>query len=106
SPILEKLFRNIILRCKWGESVGDSSGIIDSPGFKVDLRFIKDTVSHRKKEADKGNVELARSDCSSSKTYSDKTKLLIELKCVLDRLVKEETVVAKSIIIPALQLSG
>ena len=87
--------------------MGDSCDVTNSPGFKVDLRIVKDTLARRKKEADKGNVELARKDCSLSKTCSDRTKLLIESKCVLDRLIDENSHLdVKDIKVPALQLSG
>ncbi|KAI7856254.1 hypothetical protein BDC45DRAFT_567303 [Circinella umbellata] len=90
-PFLEKVYRATNL----------------SPGFKVDLRIVKDTLARRKKEADKGNVELARKDCSLSKTCSDRTKLLIESKCVLDRLNDEHSHLdVKDIKVPALQLLG
>ncbi|CEJ02319.1 hypothetical protein RMCBS344292_16327 [Rhizopus microsporus] len=104
--LFEKLFRRAKLRCKWGESVGDSSGAADSPGFKVDLRVIKDTLSRRNKEADIGNMEIARMGASVVKTCSDKSKLLIESKCVLDCLAREHPEQACNIVVPALQIVG
>ncbi|KAI9246062.1 hypothetical protein BDA99DRAFT_565646 [Phascolomyces articulosus] len=66
----------------------------------------KGTLACRKKEADKGSVELARRDCSLSKTCNDQAKLLIESKCVLDRLIDENSHLdVKDIKVPALQLS-
>ncbi|KAG2224390.1 hypothetical protein INT45_002929, partial [Circinella minor] len=106
-PMLEKLFRNTSLRCKWGESVGDSSGVAESRGFKVDVRIVRDTLSRRRKEADQANVEMARKNPTISKTSSDRIKLLIESKCVLDRLAKEvKHFKHHEIVIPALQLAG
>ncbi|KAI7867034.1 hypothetical protein BDF14DRAFT_1807795 [Spinellus fusiger] len=105
-PLLEKVFRQTKLRCKWGESVGDSSGTSNGMGYKVDLRILKDTMSRKNKEADKANVEIARMNASVAKITKDKTKLLLESKCILDRLVKEAPHSVTEIIIPALQLIG
>ncbi|RCH97461.1 hypothetical protein CU097_012084 [Rhizopus azygosporus] len=102
--LFEKLFRRTKLRYKWGESVGGSSGAADSPGFKVDLRVIKDTLSRRNKEADTDNMELARMGASVVKTCSDKSKLLIESKCILDCLVREHPEQACNTVVPALQI--
>ncbi|ORE10263.1 hypothetical protein BCV72DRAFT_192695, partial [Rhizopus microsporus var. microsporus] len=85
--LFEKLFRQTTLKCRWGESVDDSSEAMDSLGFKVDLRVVKDILSRRNKEAGMANVEMAKMGASIVKTCSDKSKLLIESKCVLDRLV-------------------
>lgn len=68
--------------------------------------MLKDTVSRVRKEADKANMELARLDAPLSKTASDRTKLLIESKCVLDQSVRENSHATEPIAIPALQLSG
>ena len=76
-----KLFR--------GESAGDSQDASDSPGFEVDLRVVKDTMSRRRKEADKAKVEIARFNPSMIKITNDRTKLLIESKTTLVKLIKE-----------------
>ncbi|PHZ11747.1 uncharacterized protein RHIMIDRAFT_244215 [Rhizopus microsporus ATCC 52813] len=89
SPILKRLFRRTNLRTKWGESVGDSHDAISSAGFKVDLRVAKGTMSRRRREADKANVEIARLNPSMIKITNDRTKLHIEFKTVLDKLIKE-----------------
>ncbi|RCH81494.1 hypothetical protein CU097_004579, partial [Rhizopus azygosporus] len=72
-----------------GESAGDSQDASDSPGFEVDLRVVKDTMSRRRKEADKAKVEIARFNPSMIKITNDRTKLLIESKTTLVKLIKE-----------------
>ncbi|CEG80753.1 hypothetical protein RMATCC62417_15049 [Rhizopus microsporus] len=104
--LFEKLFRQTKLRCKWDGSVGDSSRAAGSSGFKVDLRVIKDTLSRRSKEADAANMETARMGASIAKTSSDKVKLFIESKCVLDRLARENPERTGQIAVPALQIVG
>ncbi|KAG1456527.1 hypothetical protein G6F56_006810 [Rhizopus delemar] len=76
------------LHLKWGDSVGDSSGVTESHGFKVDVRALHDNFAARKnrQKSDTGNAEIKRMDASVGKAFSDKAKLLIE--------------------IPALQLTG
>ncbi|KAG1465731.1 hypothetical protein G6F55_000946 [Rhizopus delemar] len=106
APILERLFRRTDLRTKWGEIVGDSVNITDSAGFKVDLRALKDYLLRIKKEADKANCEVAKFDPSLIKITSDRTKLLIESKAVLDKLVGENPEKANDITIPGLQIIG
>ncbi|KAG1051134.1 hypothetical protein G6F43_006640 [Rhizopus delemar] len=125
SPILERLFRRTTLRTKWyviihlfdtgstcynklfrGESVGNSNEISGSSGFKVALRILKDTLSRRRKEADKANVEIARSNPSLIKIATDRTKLHIESKIVLDKLIKGVSGRTRDISIPGLQITG
>ncbi|KAG1053715.1 hypothetical protein G6F43_004233 [Rhizopus delemar] len=107
APILERLFRRTDLRTKWyGRIVGDSANITDSAGFKVDLRVLKDSLLRRRKEADKANCEIAKFDPSLIKITSDRTKLLIEPKAVLDKLVGENPEKANDITIPGLQIMG
>ncbi|ORE02580.1 hypothetical protein BCV72DRAFT_214998, partial [Rhizopus microsporus var. microsporus] len=64
------------------------------------------TLSRRKEEADKANVEFWRMNASDLKITTDRIKLFIESKCVLDHLVVEKTANAGDIAIPALQLIG
>ncbi|KAI7894341.1 uncharacterized protein EV154DRAFT_415464, partial [Mucor mucedo] len=85
---------------------GDSGDSSDNLGFKVDLRVVKDTLSRRKKEADKANCEISRIDPGLVKITSDRTKLLVESKAVLDKIAKEDPRRAKDISVPALQLTG
>ncbi|CEG84844.1 hypothetical protein RMATCC62417_18596 [Rhizopus microsporus] len=123
SPILERLFRRTVLRTKWcvrihlfgpkyacynkllwGESMGNSGDVSNSPGFKFDLRVIKDTLLMKKKEADKANCEISRIDPGLVKITSDGTKLLIQSKTVLDKLLEEDPEKAKEISVPVPQL--
>ncbi|CEJ04039.1 hypothetical protein RMCBS344292_18009 [Rhizopus microsporus] len=107
-PILESTMRDEEeIRLKWGDSVGDSSGVSESIGFKVDVRAVYDRFSARKnlKEVDTANVEMARADASIGKITSDRTKLFIENKCVIDRLVFEG-VNKEDAVIPCLQITG
>ncbi|CEP13341.1 hypothetical protein [Parasitella parasitica] len=131
SPMLERLFRRIQLRTKWyggknhsvdyrydtrdspstgphhlREHLGDSGDSSDNLGFKVDLRVVKDSLSRRKKEADKANCEISRIDPGLVKITNDRTKLLLESKAVLDKIVEEDPGRAKEISVPALQLIG
>lgn len=71
----------------------------------MDLRVVKDTMSRRRKEADKANVEIVRFNPSMIK-INDRTKLLIESKTTLDKLIKEVPYIAQSIAIPGLQITG
>lgn len=107
-PILESIMRDEEeIRLKWGDSVGDSSGVCESRGFKVDVRAVYDKFSARRslKEVDTGNVEIAKSDASIGKITSDRIKLFIENKCVVDRLVFEG-ISKKDAVIPCLQITG
>ncbi|KAI9314548.1 hypothetical protein BX666DRAFT_2158408, partial [Dichotomocladium elegans] len=92
------------IRLKWGESVGDSSGVSGERGFKVDLRIIYDTVRKSKNEVDLANVEVAKPTAPLHKIANDKAKLFIESKCVLDRIVSENRATT-STAVPALQIS-
>lgn len=51
-------------------------------------------------------VEMAKMGASVVKTCSDKSKLLIESKCVLDRLISENPERTGQITVPALQVVG
>lgn len=93
-----KLFR--------GESVGDSGDVSDYSGFKIDSRVVKDILLRKRKEADKANCEVARINPGIIKITSDRTKLLIESKVVLDKLANGDPKRAKDICVPALQLVG
>ncbi|KAG1639251.1 hypothetical protein G6F44_008014 [Rhizopus delemar] len=75
-------------------------------GLKVYLRFLKGTLSRRRKEADKANCEVSKMGAGHIKITSDRTKLLIESKAILDHLIKEELENVKEIAVPALQLIG
>lgn len=70
------------------------------------MRFLKDTLSRRRKEADKANCEVSKMGAGHIKITSDRTKLLIESKAILDHLIKEELENVKEIAVPALQLIG
>ncbi|KAI9480381.1 MAG: hypothetical protein EXX96DRAFT_521406 [Benjaminiella poitrasii] len=95
------------IRLKWGERIGDSSGVSESRGFKVDVRAVYDRFSARKslKEVDTANVEMARTDASIGKITSDRTKLFIENKCVIDRSVLEG-MDKEDAVVPCLQIIG
>ncbi|ORE05196.1 hypothetical protein BCV72DRAFT_243024 [Rhizopus microsporus var. microsporus] len=99
-----RLFRRTVLRIKWGESIGNSGNVSDSPGFKIDLRVVKDTLLVRKKKADKANCEISRIDPDLVKITSDGTKLLIGSKTVLNKLLEEDPEKAKefSVLVPQL----
>ncbi|CEG82603.1 hypothetical protein RMATCC62417_16653 [Rhizopus microsporus] len=88
-------------------SVRGSSGVTESHVFKVDVRAVYDNFAARKskREADTRNVEILRLDASAGKVTGDKVKLFVESKCVVDRLLSENTP-SKDAIVPALQLSG
>ncbi|KAI8379847.1 hypothetical protein EDC96DRAFT_434395 [Choanephora cucurbitarum] len=77
-----------------------------STGIKVDLRLVKDTISRRKKEASKANVEVAKFGASPAKITTDSSKLFIESKIVIDNLAKEEPKKANRTIVPSLQIVG
>lgn len=86
--------------------MGDSGDISDSLGFKVDLRIVKNTLSRKKKKTDNANCEVSRINLGLVKTTKDRTKLFIESKIVLDKIVKEDPGRAKEISVPALQFIG
>lgn len=71
-------------------------------GFKVDLRMVSD---NRKKETEEANAELSRMKAPISKTCMDRTKLLIEAKCILDQFC-ETSPDYRSMAVPSLQISG
>ncbi|CDH50604.1 predicted protein [Lichtheimia corymbifera JMRC:FSU:9682] len=108
-PLLECIMRDEQdLRLKWGDSMGYSAEVADGhDAFKVDVRVVRDIFSARqsKKESDTGNVELSRKGASISKITDDKFKLLIESKCVLDRIMTTLDA-QKAVVVPALQLKG
>lgn len=88
--------------------MGYSAEVADGhDAFKVDVRVVRDIFSARqsKKESDTGNVELSRKGASISKITDDKFKLLIESKCVLDRIMTTLDA-QKAVVVPALQLKG
>lgn len=90
-----------------GKSVGDSSGVSESRGFEVDVRAVCGRFSARRnlKEVDTANVEIARADASIGKITSDRTKLFIENKCVVDRLLFEG-ISKEDAVVPCLQITG
>ncbi|KAG2208698.1 hypothetical protein INT47_007797 [Mucor saturninus] len=85
--------------------MGDSGDSSDNFGFKVDLRVVKDSLSRRKKEPDKANYEISKIDPGLVKITSDRTKLLVESKAVLDKIAKDP-IRARNISLSALQLTG
>ncbi|KAG1470744.1 hypothetical protein G6F56_002505 [Rhizopus delemar] len=96
-----------MLWTKWGDTVRELADIENrTTGLKVDLRFLKDTLSRRSTEADKANCEVSKVGAGHIKITSDRTKLLIESKVILDHLIKEEPEKVKEIAVPALQLIG
>ncbi|KAI8379846.1 hypothetical protein EDC96DRAFT_114937 [Choanephora cucurbitarum] len=99
SPLIEKLFRREGLRTKWGESMGE---LVDEQQSSTNMRL----VAKRRKEADKADIQVARFGSGAIKITSDKTKLFIESKMVIDHIAKEETAKAANIIVPSLQIIG
>ncbi|KAI9476040.1 MAG: hypothetical protein EXX96DRAFT_487124, partial [Benjaminiella poitrasii] len=57
------------------------------------------------KEVDTANVEMVRADTSIGKITPDRTKLFIENKCVIDRLVFEG-INKEDAVVPFLQITG
>ncbi|KAG0165142.1 hypothetical protein DFQ28_008947 [Apophysomyces sp. BC1034] len=105
-PLLESMMRDKAdLRLKWGDSIGDS-GSVSKAGFKVDVRLVQDIVSkvNNRKEQDAANVEIARLDAPIGKIDSDRCKLFLESKCVIDRLV--QVTGDCNMIVCGLQLAG
>ena len=99
---------NIVYGLYRGDSVGDSAEAANGhDAFKVDVRVVRDIFSARqsKKESDAGNAELSRKDASVGKITDDKVKLLIESKCVLDRIISTLEI-ERPVVVPALQLKG
>lgn len=86
--------------------MGDSGESTINVGFKVDLRVVKDTLSRRRKEVDVANCEIFKINPSLIKITTDRTRLLIESKVVLDNMMKENPNRAKEISVPGLQLIG
>ncbi|KAI8379809.1 uncharacterized protein BYT42DRAFT_481755, partial [Radiomyces spectabilis] len=58
-----------------------------------------------KKEATLVNLGMARIGASVAKVTGDKTKLFIERKCVIDRIITESEP-ERPVVLPALQLTG
>ncbi|RCH78265.1 hypothetical protein CU098_004268, partial [Rhizopus stolonifer] len=66
---------------KWGDTMEESADMENrTTGLKVDLRFLKDTLSRKRKEADKANCEVPKMGAGHIKIANDKTKPLIKSK--------------------------
>ena len=61
--------------------------------------------NRKRKEIDQANAEVSSRDAPLSKTSSDRIKLLVEGKCILDDFVKADPH-AHSVKVPLLQLTG
>ncbi|KAG1165142.1 hypothetical protein G6F46_012340 [Rhizopus delemar] len=105
-PLIESIMRDKgDIRLKWGDTIGNS-GTLTKSGFKMDLRVVRDVISkiNKRKEENTANAETAKLDASIGKIDNDRCKLLLESKCVLDRLInvtRDDTIV-----VCALQLAG
>ncbi|KAI7892661.1 uncharacterized protein EV154DRAFT_402736, partial [Mucor mucedo] len=68
--------------------------------------FLKSTLYRKNKETDLSNCEIAKMGSGQIKLTTDRTKLFIESKITLDNIVKDSTVKAKDLMIPAHQFIG
>jgi hypothetical protein len=68
---------------------------------------VYDRFSARKnlKKVDTANVEMSRADESIGKITADRTKLFIENKCVIDRLIFEG-ISKEDAVVSCLQING
>jgi hypothetical protein len=88
-----------------GETIGDS-GSLSKLGFKVDLRVVRNVISKTNKRKEEGtdNAEIAGLAASIGKIDGGRCELLLESKCILDRLINATR--DDTIVVCALQLAG
>jgi hypothetical protein len=88
-----------------GETIGDS-GSLSKLGFKVDLRVVRNVISKTNKRKEEGtdNAEIAGLGASIGKIDGGRCELLLESKCILDRLINATR--DDTIVVCALQLAG
>ncbi|KAF7721385.1 hypothetical protein EC973_004814 [Apophysomyces ossiformis] len=94
-PILETLFRSTDLRCKWNETIASctaEAAVLQEGarkmGLKADLRIVADDCACAKEEMDVSGAEMARNGAALSKINSDRIKVILGGKCILDKLLE------------------
>lgn len=104
SPIVEELFNDTNLRSKWGDTVyklGNEDGTAD---LKIDLRILFDkTIQRFNVEHDISSGEFSKYDPGHLKYQSDRCKLMIEGKTIINNLVSRGLDLHT---IPILQICG
>ncbi|KAG1472311.1 hypothetical protein G6F56_001610 [Rhizopus delemar] len=87
-PITQRLFYFSGLRLKWGDTHLTLHDTIGDMVLKVDLRIIHDSIKQRHNfENEVGVAEAAEENPGSAKFNSDRCKVLIESKAIVDRFI-------------------
>ncbi|CAO0801785.1 unnamed protein product [Mucor circinelloides] len=103
SSILERLFVKSGLRLKWGDTHLNNEGD-ESPSLKVDLRVLDDEVVQRySQETEVAVAKFAKSSPGCAKFTSDRSKLQIEAKVVIDNHIRNDTNITS---VDSLQICG
>ncbi|EPB85752.1 hypothetical protein HMPREF1544_07421, partial [Mucor circinelloides 1006PhL] len=103
SSILERLFVKSGLRLKWGDTHLNNEGD-ESPSLKVDLKVLDDEVVQRySQETEVAVAKFAKSSPGCAKFTSDRSKLQIEAKVVIDNHIRNDTNITS---VDSLQICG
>ncbi|KAI9274146.1 hypothetical protein EDC94DRAFT_580098 [Helicostylum pulchrum] len=99
-----KLFNNDDLRTKWGDTVFKIGNEDGSTDLKIDLRVLLDTTVQRHNvENDISSGEFAKYDPGRLKHQSDRCKLMIEGKIIINNMISRDIDICS---IPILQICG
>ncbi|KAI7892251.1 uncharacterized protein EV154DRAFT_550831 [Mucor mucedo] len=87
-PITQRLFYFSGLRLKWGDTHLTMHDTIGDIVLKVDLRIIHESIKQRYNvENEVGVAEAAEENPGKVKFHSDRCKVLIESKAIVDRFI-------------------
>ncbi|GAA5798396.1 hypothetical protein HPULCUR_003798 [Helicostylum pulchrum] len=101
---MEELFNNDALRTKWGDTVFKIGNEDGSTDLKIDLRVLLDTTVQRHNvENDVSSGEFAKYDPGRLKHQSDRCKLMIEGKIIINNMISRDIDICS---IPILQICG
>ncbi|KAI9275280.1 hypothetical protein EDC94DRAFT_638353 [Helicostylum pulchrum] len=102
--VTERLFHHTNLRLKWGDTHLTVSDTISDLLLKVDMRILHDSVRQRfNVETDLGVLEAAEEDPGDVKYTSDRCKVTIESKAIIDKFVLDGCLIDS---VDSLQVSG
>ncbi|CAO3615244.1 unnamed protein product [Mucor hiemalis] len=102
--IMEQLFFNTTLRLKWGDTHITLHDTIANKILKVDMRVLNDKINQRYNvENDVSVMEASEEAPGEAKFVSDRCKLSIENKTIIDRLLLNGVNISS---IESLQISG
>ncbi|KAI9354761.1 hypothetical protein BD770DRAFT_392159 [Pilaira anomala] len=88
APIIEELFDETDLRSKWGDTVYKAGNEDGNTSLKIDLRIIIDKMIQRRNvENEIASGEFAKYDPGNLKCQSDRCKVMIEGKTVINNVI-------------------